>query len=103
MALPPATWTCEYKHDRRAHAHRCRCCRRVLVEGKQALMTRTVKGVIAIHAACADKQFADTAWLWRDAMECWGVEHQRAVGLKVAQHPMSLPPVARDNLIQERL
>jgi hypothetical protein len=86
---PSPTWEGPYRHDRRKHRHRCRCCHVVLNEGDPAIMARVAHlKTLAIHAACGDKQHGDAAWTWRDAMAFWGTQHLIAVGWK-----LPLPPV----------
>jgi hypothetical protein len=69
---PARSYSTEYRHDRRKHRHRCRCCARIINEGEPVIMARVNKGTFAIHAACGDKQHGDSASTWRDAMQAWG-------------------------------
>lgn len=105
MRPTPPTWEADYRHDRRAHRHRCRCCGVCLETDDRALMARVghfTKGrhttTWAIHIACADKPFGVplsqpniAGWTWRDAFEAWGIEHLRRSGWekKIQKHPMS--------------
>ena len=91
MKTPSPTWQTEYRHDRRAHRHRCRCCNRILNEGDQVIMTRAGNKTVAIHAECASKPHTPGRWTWADVMLAWGIEHLRAQGFKVDLHPMSCP------------
>lgn len=82
---PDPVWETEYRHDRRAHRHRCRCCARIIVAGERVLFCRySHKGTYAIHVACANKQHGTADWTWRDAMAAWGNEYLRACGWKIA-------------------
>lgn len=59
-----------YANDRRAHRHRCKCCRRVIEAGDAALMAKVeAKRTIAVHAECADKKLMpERAATYRDAL-----------------------------------
>lgn len=92
--LPRPTWECDYRRERRKHAHRCRCCGVVLKHGERVIMAKRQHGSIAIHAACGDKVHTpEGGWTWRDAMEAWGTEHVRKLGWarRIPEHPMSRP------------
>ena len=63
------TWETIYRHDRRAHRHRCFACRRILTEGERVFMGR-VAGTRRTHAAhieCADRPGPD-GWTTRRLM-----------------------------------
>jgi hypothetical protein len=62
----------DYRHDRRAHRHRCRCCSKILNEGDRVLMARVGKGTVAIHIEHADEpNFPGSPMTHRQAMEQW--------------------------------
>jgi hypothetical protein len=86
MKRPEPIWECEYKHDRRAHRHRCFCCSRILNEGDMVVMCRQSKGTRAAHVDCAAKPHGPigTKATTRDIMRIWGLEHLRATGWKVS-------------------
>lgn len=96
MRAPSPAFELDYRHDRRKHRHRCRCCSKVINDGERVLMARQPRASIAIHVVpCANVAFATASdvenkagWLWRDAMECWGTMHLRACGFRVGEHPM---------------
>lgn len=93
MKTPDATFELEYKHDRRAHRHRCRCCRRILTEGERVLMARVGRSgrTWAIHIdPCASVPFVG-GFVWRDAMEAWGQDRLRRQGFKIPPHPLDSP------------
>jgi len=89
MKAPSPSWEADYKHDRRAQAHRCRCCNRILVEGERVIMAKVAGGkTLAIHHACGDRQHGTAeGWSWADAMACWGTESLIGCGWKIPQHP----------------
>lgn len=89
MRTPLPTWETIYAHDRRAHRHRCPCCSRVINAGEAVLMCRRRKGTLALHLACATREHTPGN-TWRDALECWGGIHNRALGFKVPQHRMEV-------------
>lgn len=94
MKTPSPIWEASYRHDRRFHRHRCRCCNRIINDGERVLMIR-VRGyrnnkTWAIHVEpCAAKPFDVPGdrdrMTWRDAMTAWGVEHLRKCGWKIPQ------------------
>ena len=60
-----------YAHDRRAHRHRCWCCRRILQTGDSVWMARTGnRQTRAIHEACGPTHFggAESEWNYLDAL-----------------------------------
>lgn len=89
MTAPAPTWEADYAHDRRAHRHRCACCNRIIEAGERVLMCRRRKGTIALHLACADREHTPGN-TYRDAFECWGGIHNRALGFKIPQHRMEI-------------
>lgn len=70
-----AVWESEYKHDRRKHRHRCRCCRRIIEAGESVVMWKHYdyrqKHAYAVHAACAETRHSE-AYTWREVIEVWG-------------------------------
>ena len=64
-------WEADYRHDRRKHAHRCRCCQRILQDGDRALFMklRSARGTWAVHIECAGKPHP--CGTWRDAFAAW--------------------------------
>lgn len=70
-------WTVDsYAHDRRAHRHRCRCCRKVLEAGDIAVMARIAdKTTWALHADCAEKPHSPGA-TWGQMLKRWAFGHQ---------------------------
>ena len=66
-------WECTYKHDRRAHRHRCRneACGRIINAGEQVLMWRCKdrRSTYAVHIACADAPHP--CGTYRDAVAEW--------------------------------
>ncbi len=93
MTTPSPTFECDYAHDRREHRHRCRCCSRIIEDGEKVLMVRLQRKIWALHIACADKLNSQPheGWTWRDSFEAWGIDHLRACGWKIEQHPMTRP------------
>ena len=89
MRIPSASWEMTYANDRRKHNHRCMCCSKIIQAGETVLMCRQHKGTVAVHIACADRQHSPGN-SWRDAFECWGGMHNRALGYKVPQHKMEI-------------
>lgn len=89
MKPPAPSWEADYKRDRRGHAHRCRCCNRILVEGDRVIMARVSGGKTwAVHQACGAIQHGlAEGRTWADAMACWGTEYLIACGWKIPQHP----------------
>lgn len=86
MRPPAPVWETTYRHDRRKHAHRCRCCYITLKTGEPALMAKVKSGTTyAVHLACASRPHGDSGWTWRDAMTAWGLEYLRACGFKIEQ------------------
>ena len=69
---PARSWETTYKHDRRAHRHRCHCCARILTEGEAVLMWRIRHGTKAVHLACADTPHP--CGTYRDAIRAWTKE-----------------------------
>jgi hypothetical protein len=62
-------WEATYKHDRRAHRHRCHQCARIVNEGEQVVMWRVRKGTKAVHLECADAPHP--CGTMRDAIAIW--------------------------------
>ena len=92
MRTPSPTWTTEYRHDRRAHAHRCRCCNRVIQAGERVIMAKVAdRKTYAVHEACGATPHGSAAWTFADAMAYWGTEHLRALGYKI---PLPAMPLA---------
>lgn len=91
MRTPEPTWQTTYRHDRRAHRHRCAGCNRIINEGESVLMCRTVaKKSRAAHTECAAKLHGVSGrWTLADAMAAWGTEYLRSCGWKIEPHPMS--------------
>lgn len=69
MAIPDRIWSAVYRHDRRKHRHRCRCCNRIVNEGEQVIMMRVQRGSWLLHEDCADKPHP--VGTWRGAFEAW--------------------------------
>lgn len=90
MRTPDPIWETEYKHDRRAHRHRCRCCNRIIEAGERVIMCGIRKGSVAIHLSCADKQYGTSEYVWRDALTIWGNQHLRKIGWKIPPHRMEI-------------
>lgn len=85
MKHPNPAFEIDYRHDRRAHRHRCRCCRRVINDGERVVMTRLKGKSWAIHVSpCADLQYGSSAFVWRDAMIAWGNAHLRKLGYGIS-------------------
>lgn len=66
-------WETDYKHDRRAHRHRCRRCNRIINDGERALMMRVLgkRKTWAVHAPeCADARHSPS-YTWREVMAVW--------------------------------
>ena len=90
MKTPASTWEADYRHDRRSHRHRCRCCNRILNEGDRVLMARVSgRDTWAIHIVCASRPHI-APWTWRDAMTAWGTVYLRQAGYRLPLHPMEL-------------
>lgn len=91
MRTPSPAWETEYKHDRRAHRHRCKGCGKILNAGERVIMCKVRAGSVAAHIACADRPHGstETGWTLRDAFEAWGTDHLIARGFKLPAHPMS--------------
>lgn len=65
-------WEADYRHDRRKHRHRCRCCGRILNEGNRVLMAKVANRTTwALHIACADKPNGEPNFTWRDSFNAW--------------------------------
>jgi hypothetical protein len=69
--ITQSVYETSYRHDRRRHRHRCRCCARIINEGEAVIQARVSNSTYSIHEACGDKQHGDAAWTWRDAMTEW--------------------------------
>jgi len=99
MRTPSPIWETTYRHDRRKHRHRCRCCAVIINTDEPVIMARVTggrSGTWAIHKACGDTLFStpvgssdSNGWTWRDAMICWGTENLLKRGFKIEQHPMA--------------
>lgn len=91
MKAPAPYWETAYAHTRRAHRHRCRCCSRIINAGEPVIQAKVRGGAtFTIHTACGDKVHSpEGGWLWRDAMECWGLNYLKVCGFKVFDHPMN--------------
>ena len=67
------SWECTYRHDRRAHRHRCHneACRKIINAGEEVLMWRCRDGrtTKAIHIDCADAPHP--CGTYRDAIALW--------------------------------
>lgn len=86
MRRPEPVWECDYRHDRRAHRHRCFCCNVVLNAGDRVVMHRTKKGSRAAHLACADRQHTpDSPDTTREVMRIWGLQALRNAGWRVPE------------------
>lgn len=77
VSLP--VWQTDYMHDRRAHRHRCYCCRRIINAGELVLMFRSLgfKGTQTMHAECGDKPFSgvDSGLTYREAAVFAAIEY----------------------------
>lgn len=83
MGAPSPTWETIYRHDRRAHRHRCRRCNRIIADGAPVLMARVIgRKTYAVHLECAAEPHP--CGTWRDAMFEWGRTYLRASGLSDA-------------------
>ena len=65
-------WEALYARPRRKHAHRCKCCRKILQEGNPALWYRYGRGTYVVHAECADQIAEPTSgFTWRQLFGAW--------------------------------
>lgn len=95
MKAPAPTWETDYQHDRRAHAHRCHCCKRILATGERVLMAKVAsKKTRAIHLECSRLQHGTAAWTWADAMAAWGTDYLIACGWRIPRVAEPLPQAA---------
>lgn len=75
-----------YKHDRRAHRHRCQCCLKIVNAGERVLMYRAGKhSTRVVHAACADRPTFD------------GLTYRELGQL----HDLDVPAATRDQLARQ--
>ena len=94
MRRPAPTWETDYRHDRRKHRHRCRCCKRVIVSGERVIMARVEAGgrftsktkTVAMHAACAERRWVpESSETGRDIMVQWGLAGLKKAGWHVPE------------------
>lgn len=58
MRRPDLIWEMTYSSSRRAHSHRCFCCRKIIVEGDRVHMWRPANKVTrAMHIECGAVAF----------------------------------------------
>lgn len=86
-ALP--VWEMTYAHDRRAHRHRCQCCRRIVEAGERVLMVQMdTKRTRVCHAEPCAEVIAVPAdmcreehdWTYRDLFIAWARATLKARG-----------------------
>jgi hypothetical protein len=104
MPIALEVWQSSYSHDRRAHRHRCACCRRILNTGDAVLMFRSLafKGTKALHEECADRPFSgeDSGFVWRD-MAVYSAIERSVRGFSIS--PKAVFNAATDNLVAARV
>lgn len=84
MKTPDLSWETDYRHDRRAHRHRCLACHRIVNEGERVVMAKISDRVSrTLHLECAGK-VAINDWTWRRLIEEQAKEHLGRVGYKFA-------------------
>lgn len=75
MKPRPRIWETEsYSRSRRKHAHRCKCCQRIMREGEAALFYRHARGCWVVHLECADKMAQNIdgkVITWREQFELY--------------------------------
>lgn len=63
-------WETNYAHDRRAHRHRCQCCRRIVNAGERVLMVKTVrKTTVVCHVEPCSEVIAVSADMCREGID----------------------------------
>lgn len=88
MRFTLPVWKVErYAHDRRAHRHRCQCCRKIVNAGEPVFMAKVqAKKTRVVHETCADK-IAINDCSWRELMKLHAFNYQIAVfGLNPFNH-----------------
>jgi hypothetical protein len=84
MNTPEPIWETDYKHDRRAHRHRCHCCNKIINAGEPVIMTRVKpRRTWAIHQSCGELQHS-AVWTWREVMYVWGAQYLRKCGWNIS-------------------
>lgn len=67
----------DYRHDRRAHRHRCRCCGVVVNAGERVIMARVAdRKTWVLHLECGDKRHSPE-YSWREVFCVWADEHRK--------------------------
>lgn len=81
----PEPYETTYRHDKRKHRHRCRCCQRILEAGQNVLMWRIKHNkTFAIHTDCASlKAVPDSPTTWRDLAQMQSDEYARRLGHRI--------------------
>lgn len=76
-------WVYRHTAGRRAHAHRCRCCWKVIAEGEGVLCWAiTHKKTWMVHTECADKRHSET-YTWREVFNVWaGISDPKQVSVQ---------------------
>lgn len=93
--MPPAYWAMTYSASRRAHHHRCRCCRKILGEGEAVLMARTAaRKTQCLHETCADRVGPD-GYSERDYLEAHGMAHLAACGYAEAKQFLARAAISK--------
>lgn len=79
----PDLYETTYAHERRAHRHRCQCCRKIINAGESVVMYSVDhKTSRALHIACADKPSFDGLTM-RQLAQLHSDEYARKLGHKV--------------------
>lgn len=87
----PDLFEIDYAHDRRAHRHRCQCCRKIVNAGERVVMYRvSAKVSRVLHIACADRQTFDNI-TYRQLAQLHSDEYARGCGHKVPERDYNRP------------
>ena len=79
---PDLSWETDYRHDRRAHRHRCLACGRIVNEGEGVVMAKVAdRTTRTLHIECAGKRvMPESEWTYRRLIEEQAKEHLTKLG-----------------------
>lgn len=81
----PSLFECTYAHDRRAHRHRCQCCRKIVNAGETVIMYKIdAKTSRVLHTGCADMPSFDGLTM-RQLAQLHSDNYARRLGYKIPQ------------------
>lgn len=83
MIKRPNLYETAYAHDRRAHRHRCQCCRKIINAGEPVVMYAVSGATRALHLACADRPTFEGGPTQRGLAQLHSDEHARQLGFQV--------------------